>query len=221
MGSLCARVRGRRRSAIEGDTRFMDPHRPYFPNLALMRVARYSTVQYRGFSTFGGMSLQQKQARVGQHIRDEVIPSGMSVKEAAARLGVGRPALSNLLNGKASLSPKMALRLERAFGADGNGLLELQASHDKALRRDEEKGVAVRGYVPSFLTITAHDIERWADTNGAREGLPVLLRKLVHATGRDLVRVDFPGFDNSQRPGWDGWIEAGTATAWIPEGMSG
>ena len=167
--------------------------------------------------------MQQKQARVGQHIRDEVIPSGMSVKEAAARLGVGRPALSNLLNGKASLSPKMALRLERAFGADGDGdgLLELQASHDKALRRDEEKRVAVRGYVPSFLTITAHDIEHWANTNGAREGLPVLLRKLVHATGRDLVRVDFPGFDNSQRPGWDGWIEAGTATAWIPEGMSG
>ena len=165
--------------------------------------------------------MQQKQTTVGQHIRGKVIPSGMSVKDAAARLGVGRPALSNLLNGKASLSPKMALRLERAFGADSDALLELQASQDKARRRDEEKGVAVRGYVPRFLTITARDIECWASTNGAREGLPVLLRKLVHATGRDLARVDFPGLDNSQRPGWDGWIEAGTATAWVPEGMSG
>ena len=165
--------------------------------------------------------MQQKQITVGQHIRGKVIPSGMSVKDAAARLGVGRPALSNVLNGKASLSPTMALRLERAFGADSDALLELQASQDKARRRDEGKGVAVRGYVPSFLTIKAHDIERWADTNGAREGLPVLLRKLVHATGRDLVRVDFPGFDNSQRSGWDGWVEAGTATAWIPEGTSG
>ena len=73
----------------------------------------------------------------------------------------------------------------------------------------------------SFLTIKAHDIERWADTHKARECLPVLLRKLVHATGRDLARVDFPGFDNSQRQGWDGWVEAGMATAWIPEGMSG
>ena len=165
--------------------------------------------------------MQQQQTTVGQHIRGKVIPSGMSVKDAAARLGVGRPALSNLLNGKASLSPTMALRLERAFGADSDALLELQASQDKARRRDEEKGVAVRGYVPSFLTITARDIERWADTTDAREGLPVLLRKLVHATGRDLVRVDFPGFDNSQRPGWDGWVEAGTTTAWIAEGMSG
>ena len=166
--------------------------------------------------------MQQKQARVGQHIRDEVIPSGMSVKEAAARLGVGRPALSNLLNGKASLSPKMALRLERAFGADSNALLELQTSHDKALRRDEEKGVAVRGYVPSFLTLKARDIEHWADTRiDARGDLPVLLRMLVHTTGHDLIRVDFPGFDSSQRPGWDGWVEAGAANAWIPEGKSG
>ena len=165
--------------------------------------------------------MQQKQITVGQNIRGKVIPSGMSVKDAAARLGVGRPALSNVLNGKASLSPTMALRLERAFGADSDALLELQASQDKARRRDEGKGVAVRGYVPSFLTIKAHDIERWASTNGAREGLPVLLRKLVHATGRDLARVDFPGFDNSQRPGWDGWVEAGMATAWIAEGMSG
>ncbi len=165
--------------------------------------------------------MQQKQTTVGQHIRDKVIPSGMSVKEAAARLGVGRPALSNLLNGKASLSPTMALRLERAFGADGDALLEVQAAHDKARRREAEKGVAVRGYVPRFLTIKARDLEHWADSISARERLPVLLRRLVHATGRDLTRVDFPGFDNSQRPGWDGWVEAGTETRWIPEGMSG
>ena len=164
---------------------------------------------------------QNDTTALGQHIRDRVIPSGMSVTEAAARLGVGRPALSNLLNGKASLSPKMALRLERAFGADSDALLKLQASHDKDRRRDEGKGVAVRGYVPSFLMLKAHDIERWADTIDARGRIPVLLRKLVHATGRDLVRVDFPGFDNSQRQGWDGWVEAGTATAWIPEGASG
>ncbi len=161
------------------------------------------------------------QNRVGQHIRSRVIPSGMSVKEAAARLGVGRPALSNLLNGKASLSQEMALRLERAFGANRDELLELQASHDRARRDDQEKRVAVHGYVPRFLTLKAHDIERWAEPVAAREHLPVLLRKLVHATGRDLQRVDFPGFDNSQRPGWDGWVEAGTATAWIPEGVSG
>ena len=165
--------------------------------------------------------MASEQNRVGQHIRNQVIPPGMSVKDAAARLGVGRPALSNLLNGKASLSQKMALRLERAFGANREELLALQAACDRTRRGDQEKKVAVRGYVPSFLTLKAHDIERWAETTAAREHLPVLLRKLVHGTGRDLKRVDFPGFDNSQRRGWDGWVEAETATAWIPEGISG
>ena len=49
----------------------------------------------------------------------------------------------------------------------------------------------------------------------------MLLRKLIHSTGRDLRRVDFPGYDNAERRGWDGWIEADTATPWILEGNSG
>ena len=56
----------------------------------------------------------------GTFVRETVIPGGMSVKDAAKRLGIGRPALSNFLNGKSALSPEMALRLEKAFGADGS-----------------------------------------------------------------------------------------------------
>jgi hypothetical protein len=42
----------------------------------------------------------------------------MHVEEAAKLLGVGRPPLSNLLNGNAAASPEMAARIEKAFGAD-------------------------------------------------------------------------------------------------------
>jgi addiction module HigA family antidote len=50
-------------------------------------------------------------------IRTEIIePAGLSVTAAAAALGVARPTLSSLLNGKADLSGDMALRLEKAFG---------------------------------------------------------------------------------------------------------
>ena len=56
-------------------------------------------------------------AHPGTHIRERVIPADMLVKDAAKLLGVGRPALSNLLNGKAALSPRMAARMEKAFGA--------------------------------------------------------------------------------------------------------
>jgi len=42
----------------------------------------------------------------------------------------------------------------------------------------------------------------------------------VHSTGSDLRQVDFPGYDNAQRKGSDGFVEAGAATPWVPEGKS-
>ena len=144
----------------------------------------------------------------------------MSVTEAAKRLGVGRPALSNLVNGKSSLSPDMAVRLEKAFGADRQKLLDLQAEFDRLNRREKEKTIAAHGYVPSFLTIKAKQIQEWAENIEARPLLPVLLRKLIHSTGHELRQVDFPGYDNAEREGWDGRVEASAATPWIPEGKS-
>lgn len=160
-------------------------------------------------------------AKVGEYIRQHVIPAGMSVKEAASRLGVGRPALSNLLNGNAALSPDMAVRLEKSFGADRQKLLDLQAVAGRAKQREAEKAVTVRKYVPSFLSVKAQQIQDWAEDNlDARKHLPVLLRRLIHSTGHDLRRVDFPGYDNAERKGSDGVIESAAATAWIPDGNS-
>ncbi len=161
---------------------------------------------------------------VGDYIRESVIPQGMSVTEAAKRLDVGRPTLSRLLNGHASLSQKMALRLERAFDADRQKLLTLQDEAHRERSREEARGVTVSPYPPPFLTETLTDrrISEWAAGNiSARDQLPVLLRRLINSTGQELRHVDFPGGDNAQRPGWDGWVEADAPTQWIPEGKSG
>ena len=157
----------------------------------------------------------------GAVVRERVIPQGMTVTEAAKRLGVGRPALSNLLNGRSALSPDMAVRLEKAFGADREELLDLQTALGRYDLGGKEQVIPVPAYAPPFLDIKAKSIHGWADGIGARSLLPVLLRKLVHSTGRDLRRVDFPGGDNAERKGWDGTIEADTATPWIPGGTSG
>ena len=159
---------------------------------------------------------------VGRYIRQQIIPAGMSVTKAARRLGVGRPALSNLVNGRAALSQNMALRLEATFGADRARLLELQAASDRDRRSVEDRAVAVGTYAPSFLTIKARQIEEWAAVGRiqARDRLPVLLRRLIHASGRELRDVDFPGYDNAQRHGWDGRVKADAATLWVPEGRS-
>lgn len=159
---------------------------------------------------------------VGDYIRRQVIPEGMSVTEAANRMGVSRVALSNLLNDRASLSTAMRRRLERTFGADPEELREAQERGDDERRRHEESVVGVRAYAPELVSVKARQISEWACGNvDSRRELPVLVRRLVHSTGHSVRRADFPGYDNGEQPGWDGWIEADEATAWIPSGESG
>ena len=115
----------------------------------------------------------------------------------------------------------MAVRLKKAFGADRQKLLDLQTEFDRVGRHEKEKSVAAHAYVPAFLSIKALQIHNWAESNiEARHLLPVLLRKLVHSTGHELRVIDFPAYDNAERKGCDGMIEAAAATPWIPEGKS-
>jgi addiction module HigA family antidote len=85
----------------------------------------------------------------GQYIRTAIIgPLGLSVKEAARALGVHRVALSRLLNEQASLSPEMAIRLEKAFGAELESLMRMQNAYDIARARAHEDHIKVRRYEP-------------------------------------------------------------------------
>jgi addiction module HigA family antidote len=83
----------------------------------------------------------------GQFVRMEVIaPLGLTVTEAARALRVTRPALSALLNGRASLSPEMALRIEKAFGPRMDTLLRMQTAFDIAQARRHEGKIKVKHY---------------------------------------------------------------------------
>jgi addiction module HigA family antidote len=59
----------------------------------------------------------------------------MTVTAAAWHLGVGRPALSALINEKASVSVEMAYRLSKAFGSTPDHWLRMQLAHDLAKSR--------------------------------------------------------------------------------------
>src|SRR5438477_8016776 len=67
----------------------------------------------------------------GDLIKTEIIDAlGLSVSKAADILKVRRATLSDLLHGKAALTPEMALRIEKAFGPDMNHLLRMQLAYD-------------------------------------------------------------------------------------------
>ena len=163
----------------------------------------------------------QDSTHPGLYVREHVLPRGLTVTEAARRMGVGRPALSNFLNGKAALSPAMAIRLERAFGADRDALLDLQTRFDAREAPAGRRAITAATYAPSVLTIRAREIEDWAGRIESRQELGALVRRLVNSTGRDLSKVDFPAYDHAERHGWDGMVVASTPTPWIPEGGSG
>lgn len=83
----------------------------------------------------------------GVFLGEEIIePHDLSVTQAAKILGVTRPALSKLLNARASLSPEMALRFEKAFGLKIDTLLRMQTSYDIAQVRKTANKLKVRRY---------------------------------------------------------------------------
>lgn len=93
----------------------------------------------------------------GQFIRMEIIePLGLSVTQAAKVIGVTRPTLSALLNERASLSPDMALRIEKAFGPKMDTLLRMQTSHEIAQARQREGDIKVKRYAPKGRAAVLH-----------------------------------------------------------------
>jgi len=65
-------------------------------------------------------------------LQECVEPSGLTITDAAAALGVTRNTLSELVNGKRGISPEMAVRLSRVFGGTEEGWLAQQAQYDLA-----------------------------------------------------------------------------------------
>ncbi len=78
----------------------------------------------------------KRPAHPGGFVRHEIIqPLELSVTAAAEVLGVTRATLSTLPNERASLSPEMALRIEKAFGVSMDTLMRMQNSYDIARTR--------------------------------------------------------------------------------------
>ena len=83
----------------------------------------------------------------GEFIRTEIVEEyGLSVTKTAEILGVRRATLSDLLHGKAALSPEMALRIEQGFGVSMDLLLRMQAWHDVSRMRARAHEIHVERY---------------------------------------------------------------------------
>jgi addiction module HigA family antidote len=93
----------------------------------------------------------RKPTHPGEVLREDVIkPLGLTVTEAAKRLGVTRKTLSELLNCKASLSPEMAVRISKATRTTPESWLYMQAKLD--LWNAEQKPTKVEAFSKAIAT---------------------------------------------------------------------
>jgi len=85
------------------------------------------------------MPMMYNPCHPGEILREYL--GSMPVGEAAKRLKVARSTLSRLLNGRASFTAAMALRLSDAFGTEPGLWLDLQQQYDlwHASRRKRPK----------------------------------------------------------------------------------
>jgi addiction module HigA family antidote len=86
----------------------------------------------------------------GDLVRHECLePLGLTVTKGAEVLGVSRKALDNLVNGRAGISPEMAVRLSKAFGGSTESWLAQQMQYDLAQVRKKAGQINVRRYEPA------------------------------------------------------------------------
>lgn len=83
----------------------------------------------------------KKPPHPGLAVRHDCIePLGLTIVEAARRLGVSRKQLSDIVNCRAGISPEMAIRLDKAFGGGAETWYRMQAAYDlsRAMERADE-----------------------------------------------------------------------------------
>ncbi|MCP5004717.1 MAG: HigA family addiction module antidote protein [Planctomycetes bacterium] len=77
-------------------------------------------------------------------------PLDLNVTEAAKVLGVSRVSLSRVINGKASISPEMAIRVSKAFGSTPEHWLRMQLAYDVSRMKDTVDKIQIERYQPSL-----------------------------------------------------------------------
>ena len=85
----------------------------------------------------------------GRSIRQNCLaPLDLNVTDAARVLGVARHTLSRVLNGRAAISPEMAIRLEKAGWSNAEFWLRRQTAYDLVQARKGEDRINVERYRP-------------------------------------------------------------------------
>jgi antitoxin HigA-1 len=85
----------------------------------------------------------------GSLIKADIDELGLSLVEAAKGLGISRQQLHSVIAGRASLTPEMAVRLEKALGSTADTWLRMQMNYDLAQIRARASAMKVKRLAPA------------------------------------------------------------------------
>lgn len=98
------------------------------------------------------MPMMKDPPHPGGTVREDCIEAeGLTVTEAARILGVTRPTLSRVLNGRGGISPEMAIRFEKVGWSNAEFWMRLQAYYDLAQARANEDRIKVEPFEPAAV----------------------------------------------------------------------
>jgi addiction module HigA family antidote len=90
----------------------------------------------------------KKPAHPGLLVKECVEELGLSVAEAARGLGITRQQLHNVIAGRSSVTPEMAIRFEKAFGSTADTWLRMQMNYDISQMRVRASKISVERLAP-------------------------------------------------------------------------
>ncbi len=84
----------------------------------------------------------------GELVKECLNDLGLTVAEAAKGLGITRQQLHNVIAGRSSVTPEMAIRFEKAFGSTADTWLRMQMNYDLAQVRKRAANITVERLTP-------------------------------------------------------------------------
>jgi addiction module HigA family antidote len=83
----------------------------------------------------------------GEHLREDWIkPLGLTITRSAEILGVARKTVDAIVNGRAGISPEMAIRISKAFGGNPDVWLRMQMDYDLWQAKKNAERIDVKRY---------------------------------------------------------------------------
>ena len=145
----------------------------------------------------------------GAGLRRQLEAVGWTQSRLVSESKVSRQTLSRAIN-RDEVSDRTQARIDAALG-------RVPEDRSPPLGRNPRPHPSALG----GALCDATDLVAWADRRKAQSDLPLVIRRLILATGAGVAKLHFRTGEGVYLPGWDGIVSADRGTPFVPKGISG